>query len=183
MRRRKRKEEKSRFRVFWGWILFILILLLLLILGVYLVGHRTVATGSGMRPTLEEGDVLLVDKVSDLFTDPGRFDVVVFPSRYEEDSLYVRRIIAKPGETVQIVNGKIYINGNLLKENGSFGDVEKAGLAAEPMTLGEDEYFVLSDNRSDGSDSREPSIGFIRRDELEGRARLVMWPLAHIRML
>ena len=164
-------------------MLFILLLLAILAFGIYLSGQRIIVSGSSMWPTLAEGDVLLVDRISYHFTGPGRFDVVVFPSRYQEDTVYIRRVIGKPGETIQIVNGTIYINGNLLKETLNLGDITNAGLAIEPVTMGADEYFVLCDNRDDGSDSREPSIGPIKLDEFQGKAVFVMWPLNHMKYI
>ena len=97
--------------------------------------------------------------------------------KYEEDTYYIKRIIGLPGETVQIADGEIYINGEVLEESYGREVMQDAGLAAEPITLGDDEYFVLGDNRNYSSDSRDPSVALIHRKEIIGRAWLRIWPL------
>ena len=130
-----------------------------------------------MENTLSNGDNLIVDKITYRFSDPQRFDIIVFPFRYEDHVYYIKRIIGLPGETVQIVDGDIYINGEILRESYGREVIKDSGLAAEPIVLGEDEYFVLGDNRNDSTDSRDPSVGVIHRDEIIGRAWLRIWPL------
>lgn len=141
------------------------------------VGQRTYVSGSSMENTLSDGDNLIVDKISYRISDPRRYDIIVFPFRYEERTYYIKRIIGLPGETVQIEDGTIYIDGEELKESYGREIMKNAGLAAEPVILGDDEYFVLGDNRNDSSDSRDPNVGVIHRDEIIGRAWLRIWPL------
>lgn len=144
------------------------------------VGQRTEVSGDSMEATLDDGDNLIVDKITYRFKDPQRFDIIVFPFRYEETTYYIKRIIGLPGETVQIdENGVIYINGEVLKENYGKEVISAShlGVAAEPVTLGEDEYFVMGDNRNNSSDSRTQIVGNIHRDEIIGRAWLRIWPL------
>ena len=135
------------------------------------VGQRTSVSGSSMEPTLHHGDQLILDKLSYHFSEPERFDIIVFPFQYEEKTYYVKRIIGLPGETVQIdLSGNIYINGEILEEDYGLEPINFPGLAQEPITLGEDEYFVLGDNRNNSSDSRDPSVGNIKRDDIMGKA-------------
>ncbi len=141
------------------------------------VGQRTHVSGESMKNTLDHGDQLIVDKITYRFRDPERFDIIVFPFRYKENTYYIKRIIGLPGETVQIADGTIYINGQVLEESYGREVMQDPGIAAEPITLGEDEYFVLGDNRNQSSDSRDPSVGLIHRDEIIGRAWLRIWPL------
>lgn len=141
------------------------------------VGQRTYVSGSSMENTLSDGDNLIVDKISYRISDPKRYDIIVFPFRYEERTYYIKRIIGLPGETVQIEDGTIYIDGEELKESYGREIMKNAGLAAEPVILGDDEYFVLGDNRNDSSDSRDPNVGVIHRNEIIGRAWLRIWPL------
>ena len=150
------------------------------------VGQRTEVSGASMEYTLDDGDNLIVDKISYRFRDPERFDIIVFPWKYQESTYYIKRIIGMPGETVQIgQDGTIYINGEVLKE--SYGreviKAENIGLAAEPITLGEDEYFVMGDNRNNSTDSRSPMVGNIKREEIIGRAWLRIWPLSSFGIL
>ena len=135
-----------------------------------------------MLPSLHNEDNLIVDKISYRFRDPKRYEIIVFPYKYQEDTYYIKRIIGLPGETVQVKDGAVYINGELLGEAYGIEPIEddKKGIAAEPITLGEDEYFVMGDNRNHSSDSRDPSVGILNRDDLIGRAWIRIWPLDSI---
>lgn len=181
------QEEKNRrsrhgiLKEVLDWVIFFVILIGLTFLINTYVGQRTYISGPSMQPTLHDGDNLIVDKISYRFTDPKRYDIIVFPYRYQEDTFYIKRIIGLPGETVQVVNGCVYINGELRKDEIYGAEVmEDAGIASEPITLGEDEYFVLGDNRNHSSDSRDPNVGVLHRDELIGRAWVRIWPLDQI---
>lgn len=147
------------------------------------VGQRTYVSGSSMENTLSDGDNLIVDKLTYRFSDPKRFDIIVFPFQYGDHVYYIKRIIGLPGETVQIADGNIYINGKLLEESYGREVIKNSGLAAQPVVLGEDEYFVLGDNRNDSTDSRDPSVGKIHRDDIIGRAWVRIWPLDKIEVL
>lgn len=141
------------------------------------VGQRTQVNGSSMEPTLSDHDNLIVDKISYRFKEPERFDIIVFPFQYEEDVYYIKRIIGMPGETVFIdTDGTIYIDGEVLAEGYGKEVILSPGRAGEPVTLGEDEYFVLGDNRNNSSDSRDPSVGNIHRDQIVGKAWVRIWP-------
>lgn len=150
------------------------------------VGVRTVVDGGSMETTLSHQDNLIVDKITYRFSDPKRFDIIVFPFQYQEDTYYIKRIIGLPGETVQIdAQGRIYIDGKVLEE--SYGreiiKPENVGIAAEPIVLGEDEYFVMGDNRNNSSDSRTEMVGNIHRKDIIGRAWLRIWPFSKFGVL
>lgn len=150
------------------------------------VGQRTEVDGSSMEPMLSHGDNLIVDKISYRFRDPQRFDIIVFPFKYKENTYYIKRIIGLPGETVQIdEKGNIYIDGEILQENYGREIIkpEYVGIAAEPVVLGEDEYFVMGDNRNNSSDSRTEIVGNIKREDIVGRAWVRIWPLSKIGVL
>lgn len=172
-------EEKKPgiIREILGFCLYVAVVIGVTFLIITFVGQRTYVSGSSMENTLSDGDNLIVDKITYRFSDPKRYDIIVFPFRYEEKVYYIKRIIGLPGETVQIVDGNIYINGEILYESYGREVIRYAGLAAEEITLGEDEYFVLGDNRNDSTDSRDPNVGVIHRDEIIGRAWLRIWPL------
>ena len=179
MARRTREETKERsiFRELGGWLLYILIIIGLTYLIITFVGQRTRVSGSSMETTLSNGDNLIVDKLTYHFKEPKRYDIIVFPYKYEENTYYIKRIIGLPGETVQIIDGYTYINGEQLVGDIYGAEVmEAAGIAAEPITLGEDEYFVLGDNRNHSSDSRDPSVGILKRKDLMGRAWIRIYP-------
>ena len=158
-------------------LLYIVVVLGITWLVITFVGQRTEVNGSSMEPTLSNNDNLIVDKISYRFKDPQRFDIIVFPFQYDENVYYIQRIIGLPGETVQIgTDGPISIDGQVLEEGYGKEVMLSPGRAGEPITLGEDEYFVLGDNRNNSSDSREPSVGNIHRDQIIGKAWVRIWP-------
>ena len=157
--------------------LYLLVVLCLVYLVIHFVGQRTQVSGSSMEPQLRHEDNLIVDKITYRFREPERFDIIVFPFEYEDNTFYIKRIIGLPGETVQIDrDGNIFINGEILEEGYGKEVIQEPGRAYEPITLGEDEYFVLGDNRNNSSDSRDMSVGNVRRDKIIGRAWLRIWP-------
>ncbi|MCD7841766.1 MAG: signal peptidase I, partial [Lachnospiraceae bacterium] len=148
------------------------------------VGQRTVVDGSSMNDTLTDGDNLIVEKLSYRFGDPERFDIIVFQPYEDSSEYYIKRIIGLPGETVRIdEDGNIYINGELLEEDYGKETIENPGRASEEITLGEDEYFVLGDNRNNSTDSRTERVGNVSRDSIVGKAWVRIWPLGSIGLL
>lgn len=156
---------------------YVLIVLILTLCVVRFVGQRFVVNGSSMEQTLSDGDNLIINKISYRFSDPKRFDVVVFPFKYTENTNYIKRVIGLPGETVRIDDtGNIYINGAVLTESYGTEAIKDAGLAAEEITLGADEYFVLGDNRNNSVDSRDPSVGIVKKDTIIGKPWIRIYP-------
>ena len=163
-----------------GWLLYIVLIIAFTWCVVTSVGQRTEVSGSSMETTLSDKDQLIVDKMTYRFRDPKRYDIVVFPYQYQDNTYYIKRIIGLPGETVQILSGMVYIDGMRLDEHYGNEVMENPGIAEEPLTLGEDEYFVLGDNRNNSSDSRASDVGLIHRKDLIGRAWIRVWPLSQI---
>lgn len=164
--------------------IYLLVVLILTLLVVTYVGQRTKVIGNSMSPMLSDGDNLIVDKISYRFQEPQRFDIIVFPFRYAEKTYYIKRIIGLPGETIRIDDeGNIYIDGEVLDESFGKETIKDPGRASQPITLGEDEYFVMGDNRNNSSDSRDPVVGNIHRDEFIGKAWMRIWPLGEIGMI
>lgn len=171
------EKKESKLKNFLGTCAYIVIIFLVLFVVIQLLVVRTKVTSMSMDPTLREKDNIIVEKVSYFFGEPERFDVVIFPFEDEKGVYFIKRIIGMPGETVQIdEEGTILINGEALEE--SYGNVvmESAGEAAKPIQLGEDEYFVLGDNRNDNADSRHPLVGNVSGDEIIGRVWIRFWP-------
>ena len=163
---------------------YLLVVLLLTYLVITFVGQRTVVSGASMEEALSDGDNLIVDKISYRFSEPKRFDIIVFPFQYADETYYIKRVIGLPGETVRIDDaGNIFINGEILDENYGREVIEWPGRAFEEITLAPDEYFVLGDNRNNSSDSRDPSVGNIRKSDIIGRAWVRIWPLAKFGVL
>ena len=168
----------------WSWIFYIGFVIVLTYLIITFVGQRTVVDGRSMNPTLNDRDNLIVEKLSYRFSDPQRFDIIVFPPQGAPNEHYIKRIIGLPGETVQIdEEGNIYINGEILEEDYGLETIANPGRASEPITLGDDEYFVLGDNRNNSTDSRSEKVGNVKRDTITGRAWLRIWPLSGIGFL
>ena len=160
-----------------SWVFYIAFVLVLTWVIITFVGQRTRVDGRSMMNTLHDGDNLIVEKLSYRFSDPKRFDIIVFPPTGKKE-YYIKRIIGLPGETVQIdENGNIYINGELLEENYGAETIQNPGRAAKPITLGDDEYFVMGDNRNNSKDSRSEEVGNVKRSQIIGRAWLRIWPL------
>lgn len=175
-----KEKSKSIFKEILDWVIYIGIILLFTYLIITYVGVRTRVSGQSMQPTLHDGDNLLVDKLTYRFRDPKRYEIVVFPYKYEEDTYYIKRIIGLPGENIQIIDGYVYINGEKLEKDYGAEVMQEAGIAEDPITLGEDEYFVLGDNRNHSSDSRVPNVGILKRKDLMGRAWVRIWPFDSI---
>lgn len=172
------EEHKSVIRELLELVGYMAVVLVLACLIVTFVGQRTMVSGSSMENTLSDKDNLIVDKITYRFSEPKRFDIIVFPYQYEKDTYYIKRIIGLPGETVQITNdGNILVNGDVLDESYGREIIKSPGRASEPITLDEDEYFVMGDNRNASADSRELDVGNIHRSDIIGRAWVRIWPL------
>ena len=151
------------------------------ILIVTFVGQKSEVTGSSMNDTLYNGEQVIVDKLSYRFHSPQRYDIVVFPE--SNKSNYVKRIIGLPGETISIREGYIYINDKLLTDD-SYGkegiSTQNYGRLKQPVTLKDDEYFVLGDNRNNSQDSRSEAVGNVTKDRLIGKVTFRFWPFKAI---
>lgn len=136
----------------------------------------TRVAGDSMAETLETGDIAFVTKFDYIRNPPARFDVVLlkFPGR---DGQYLKRVIGLPGETVDIISGVVHINGTALDEPHAQQSDDDSHIR-----LGENEYFVLGDNRPESYDSREEDMGAVGADSFLGRVRAVVWPLGRFRI-
>jgi len=164
-----------------GISLYLLAILVLTFLVIQFVGQRTVVQGESMENTLMDGDNLIVDKLTYRFHEPKRFDVIVFPYQQGKNTYYIKRVIGLPGDSVYIDEvGEIYINDEKLMEGYGKEIILDPGMAGDTMYLGADEYFVLGDNRNASADSRDPSVGVIKREHITGRAWLRIYPFDSI---
>lgn len=159
-----------------------LLLYFVLIFGVaFLFKHfvvgQVVVDGPSMNDTLQDQDRLLMNKFTYRVRDLDRFDIVVFKYAYDTDTDYIKRVIGLPGETVRIdQEGQIFINDELLEEDYGKEVIEDPGIAEEGITLDDDEYFVLGDNRNNSSDSRSPDVGAVSKKQIKGNAWLRIRP-------
>ncbi|MDF2907274.1 MAG: hypothetical protein K0R34_2595 [Herbinix sp.] len=161
----------------------LLFYILIIFTAIYIIPNyvlqRTIVDGSSMAETLHDGEHLFVEKLSYRFDALDRFDIIVFyPYGRENEEYYVKRIIGMPGETIQIIGSDIYINGEILEERYGKDPITDPGRAAVPITLSEDEYFVMGDNRSVSKDSRTVEVGNVNKENIGGRAVFRIKPLS-----
>ena len=136
--------------------------------------------GRSMLPTLENNEHMIVEKISYLFNKPQRGDIVICYYPGYKDSC-VKRVIGMPGETVAVANGMIYINNEPLGESAYWGGYVNGTMM--PVLVGEDEYFVIGDNRNNSKDSRYSSVGAIPIEKIKGRVCAVAWPFKNFRIV
>lgn len=179
--KRKKKISASLLREIFIWIFDIAVVLIIAFALVHFIGEKTSIIGESMSPTLENDDMVIINKFIYEISSPKRNDIVVFkPYGNEKLHYYIKRVVGLPGETIQIKEGKIYINGEMLKETIDVAPIDNAGLANQPIVLGKEEYFVLGDNRNNSEDSRFAEIGNVKIDDMEGKAWFRISPKSKI---
>ncbi len=175
----RKPDEVNIVKELLGLIIYVGVVILLCFLIITFVGCKSRVDGDSMNPTLEDGDQLWVSKISYTLGKPHRFDVIIF--KYDEDDTYVKRIIALPGERIRIDNeGNIYINDMLIEEHYGKEPIMayNVGRAGQDVLLGEDEYFVLGDNRNNSHDSRWADVGNVSREDIIGKVVFRLYPFS-----
>lgn len=168
-KRQRRKLERSTMRSVILLIVQVIIVIAIAFVCVYCFGMKTTVIGNSMSETLEDGDKILVNRFVYALKSPKAEDVIVFyPNGNEKAHYYVKRVVGVPGDTVQIKDGSLYVNGEIYED--IVEEIEYAGLAEEKITVGEDEYFVLGDATNSSEDSRYANIGMIKKEYIEGKA-------------
>lgn len=181
--RRKRRFRKRAFGLF---VLIFAIVLTIAVLSPFFLSSVRMESGA-MSPSISISDKVGVNRFAYALWRPRRGDIVQFQTARREggasSSAPIRRIIGLPGETVQIIDGKVHINGELLKDDtyGITDYIDEPGIAGEPLTLGKDEYFCMGDNRPVSLDSRYPEVGPVERSEILGRAWVRVFPAPFIK--
>ena len=153
---------------------------MLAFVSVWYFGQRVSVVGDSMNPVLKNGDVVLVNRIVYNATKPKRGDIIVFkPKGNENDHYYTKRIVGLPGETIQIIENNVYIDGKKLEEDYKTSKISDVGIVGEQMKLASDEYFVLGDDRENSDDSRDADIGNVKRSYIYGKAWFVALPRKH----
>lgn len=190
-KRRKVKRRKAglikpkwRLRLNWEylpvvakWVFEIAVVCLFAFVAVWYFGQRVSTVGDSMSPVLRNGDVVLVNRIVYNATTPKRGDVIVFkPKGNENDHYYIKRIVGLPGETIEIIENRVYIDGERLEEDYETTNIDDVGVVDEKLKLAGDEYFVLGDNREQSEDSRDADVGNVKREYIYGKAWFVITP-------
>lgn len=170
-------EKVSVIREILSWVVpFVLALVVALVLKNYIIINADVPTGS-MENTIMPGDRLIGNRLAYLKAEPERGDIVIFRYPDDEEDLYVKRVIGLPGETVDIRDGKIYIDGaseplleDYLKEEWT------VATGTYHFEIPEESYLMLGDNRNDSWDARYWTNTYVHQEKILGKAIVVYWP-------
>lgn len=168
------EKEPNRLHRVTEWVVDCAVMVALACYIVFCFGSRVEMNGSSMEPVLESGDVVLMNRLSYDIGKPNRFDVVVFDREGQQPG--IKRIIGLPGETIQIKDGQILIDGETYQENGEFPGIENAGVAETKVALDSGEYFVLGDNRNNSEDSRYADMGNVKKRNIIGKVWFIASP-------
>ena len=180
--REKLRDDRTRGIV--KWVFEIIVTLVFAVLVAISAFQTVTLQESAMEPTYSVSEKFFVNRALYKVSSPKRGDVIVFKtSASDSAALHIRRVIGLPGETVQVKDGKIYINGKVYEENGAYQDMTDGGLANSAITLESGEYFVLGDNRNNSEDSRYANIGNIKKDYIIGKAWFRIAPFSEIGFL
>ncbi|WP_251388550.1 signal peptidase I [Mediterraneibacter agrestimuris] len=156
------------------WTVEIVVVCLLAVILVLSFGQRVSIAGDAMSPALKNGDVLLINRLVYNSRKPERGEIIAFKPGGNENAHYtIKRVVGLPGETVQIKNGQVYINGEILVKNIYCYEITTPGVAEKPIELGENEYFVLGDNHESSDDSRMADVGNVHREDIYGKVWFV----------
>ena len=173
--REKLRDDRTRGIV--KWVFEIIVTLVFAVLVAISAFQTVTLQESAMEPTYSVGEKFFVNRALYKISSPKRGDVIIFKtSASDSAALHIRRVIGLPGETVQVKDGKIYINGKAYEENGAYQDMADGGLANSAITLESGEYFVLGDNRNNSEDSRFSDIGNISKKYIVGKVWFTVSP-------
>ena len=168
---KKKKLNPKIIKDIFEMIIGGMIVIFLAFVIVYSVGMKTSVVGDSMEPMLYNGQEILMNRIVYRLSSPKRGDVIVFlPNGNQNSHYYVKRVVGLPGDTIQIQNGNVYVNGVLLEEDEEFDKMKDSGIAENELELAADEFFVLGDNRNSSEDSRSGNIGPVRKDTIVGKA-------------
>ncbi len=177
----RKKIDESKYRSVLVWIFQIAVVLVFAAMTSLFFFRTVTMQESAMEPTYQVGQNFFLNRVAYTFGSPKRGDLIVFKTNAsDEAALHIRRVIGLPGETIQIKDGQIYIDGELYKESRDLDLIENAGLAQDGVTLQSGEYFVLGDNRNNSEDSRYADIGNVKKRYIVGKLWFVSSPLREI---
>ncbi len=170
--KKKKRITSKLIREIFSWIFITILAMVIAFALVLAFGMQVKVIGDSMEPSLYNGQGILVDKALSKIISPKTGDIIVFlPNGNINSHYYVKRVVATPGDKVQIIDGSLYINDEIRVEDDDIYDkMEDAGIAANPIKLQSGEYFVLGDNRNSSEDSRTANIGIVKSGMIVGKA-------------
>ena len=178
---KKEAPKKSLKREIFEWIMVFVVAAAMAFVVRTFIFEPVRVDGSSMLNTLTDSEFMIATKFDYLFGDPQRFDIVICNYPNTSDGMYrVKRVIGMPGETIQLFGGELYVNGEMMEQNF---DMHSATQNFGPFTVPEDHYFVIGDNRSNSKDSRSILVGPLKRSEIKGHVRAVVFPLSGMRLM
>lgn len=176
----RKKKKRSIVKTIFLWTFEILVVILFAYVVVYFFGQSRTNIGQSMDVTLSGGDTVLLNMLSYQLGSPKRGDIISFkPNGSTTSHSNIKRVIGLPGETIQIKDGMIYIDGVVYLEKKSYPVITNPGMAADGIKLGDKEYFVLGDSRNNSVDSRFADIGVVNSSYIEGKVWFVLSPSEH----
>jgi signal peptidase I len=181
---RRRYYENKRLLFICKYIVDVIMVITAAYVLVSFIALRNTNVGNSMNPTLKDNDTVLINRFAYSITGPKRFDIIAFKvDGVNSSKIYIKRVIGLPGETVQIKDNKIFINGEEIKEDVVDTAILTAGLANSSLTLDKNEYFVLGDNRNNSEDSRFSSIGTVKSKNIIGKTWFILSPIKRLKFI
>lgn len=174
-------KDTNRLRLVVNWIVDVVVVISIAWFTVFALGTQVTVAGQSMSPELESEEVVLMNRLIYRFKKPERFDIVAFER--EEKKLNIKRVVGLPGETVQVKDGFLYINDEMIESEDGLNRVALAGLAENPILLKRDEYFLLGDNRDNSEDSRFANMGNVTGKQIKGKIWLRISPIRRFSLI
>ena len=170
---RRRNRNNHIMKEAGSWAVHIFIAIFFAVIFVYFFGMRVSVIGGSMENTLYNGQQILVNRLSYLILGPKEGDIIVFrPTGSKNTHAYIKRVVAVPGDTVWVKDGRLFVNHEIMEYG--YDKIMDAGIAENEITLGIEEYFVMGDNCNSSEDSRSGNIGPVTKDMIEGKAWFCM---------
>lgn len=167
--RKRKKVNSALVKEISSWIFGIVVTVFIAYVLTYFVGMTTSVIGVSMEPNLYNAQTIFVDRFTYVLSSPKQGDVIVFlPNGNENAHYYVKRVVAVPGDMVQIIGGRLYVNG--VMQEDEYDKMANAGIAENELILKKGEYFVLGDNRNSSEDSRSANVGPVKESDIIGKA-------------
>ena len=184
----KKEKRKKLIIELVRYLIEVAVVILLAWLIINFALKKVIMIGSSMENTLNSGQEVIVNTVTKHIFSPGRGAVIAFypeknsspDSNLTDSNILIRRIVGLPGEKISMKDGMVYADNKLIEESYEFDRHVSSGQAEEPMELGEDEYFVLSDKRTDLDDSRSNSFTKVKKENIIGTVLMTLNPFSFV---